>query len=67
MELNDLGRKYVYAHDTPSQNSRLQLSWWENSGILSKIVWFFEDQTDLETEYRSNANVDDAYSRVFGI
>ncbi|GMC21902.1 unnamed protein product [Saccharomyces cerevisiae] len=60
-------RKYVYAHDTPSQNSRLQLSWWENSGILSKIVWFFEDQTDLETEYRSNANVDDAYSRVFGI
>lgn len=60
-------RKYLYIRDTPSQNSRLQLSWWENSGILSKIVWFFEDQADLETEYCSNANMDDAYSKVFGI
>ncbi|CAI4062323.1 hypothetical protein N7582_002104 [Saccharomyces uvarum] len=59
--------KYLYNTDAPTQNSRLQLSWWENSGILSKIVWFFQDQTDLETEYSSNAEIDDAYSRVFGI
>ncbi|CAI4039203.1 hypothetical protein SMKI_07G1770 [Saccharomyces mikatae IFO 1815] len=60
-------KKLFYGHDTPSQNSRLQLSWWESSGILSKIVWFFEDHTDLETEYASTAKVDDAYSKVFGI
>ncbi|CAI4062999.1 hypothetical protein SUVZ_07G1720 [Saccharomyces uvarum] len=59
--------KYLYNSDAPTQNSRLQLSWWENSGILSKIVWFFQDQTDLEIEYSSNAEIDDAYSRVFGI
>ncbi|CAI4061800.1 Mps2p SKDI_07G1820 [Saccharomyces kudriavzevii IFO 1802] len=59
--------KYLYVPDTPSQNSRLQLSWWESSGIISKIVWFFQDQTDLETEYSSNVKIDDAYSKVFGI
>ncbi|CAI1993645.1 hypothetical protein SEUBUCD646_0G01970 [Saccharomyces eubayanus] len=59
--------KYLYSSDAPTQNSRLQLSWWENNGILSKIVWFFQDQTDLEIEYSSNAEIDDAYSRVFGI